>query len=100
MMKRSGKSSLTRATRSLQMRAQVWLTARSPMWWAMKDARGLKTVRSEPRSFMSFSWLASMVSRMSSSLMCNAAGSGASPWPFAKAICRSRHAPSWAGAVV
>lgn len=68
------------------MRAQVWLTARSPMWWAMKDARGLKTVMSLPRSFMRRSWLASIVSRMSSSLIVSFAGSGASPSPFVKAI--------------
>jgi hypothetical protein len=34
------------------------LTLKSPMWWAMKLARGEKMVRSEPRSFIFFSWLA------------------------------------------
>ena len=37
------------------------------MWCAMKLARGLKTVRSEPRSFIFASWLLTMVSRISSS---------------------------------
>ena len=32
-------------------------TAKSPMWWAMKLARGLKIVRSRPRSRISRSWL-------------------------------------------
>jgi hypothetical protein len=47
------------------------------MWWAMKLARGLKTVRSEPRCLISLSWLVSMVSRISSSLILRSAGEGA-----------------------
>jgi hypothetical protein len=51
------------------MAAQVLLTSKSPMWWAMKLARGLKMVRSLPRCFIRRSWLVSMVSRSSSSLI-------------------------------
>ena len=51
------------------MAAQVDDTSKSPMWWAMKLARGLKIVRSDPRSFICFSWLVSIVSRISSSLI-------------------------------
>ncbi len=39
---RSGNRVLTRCTRSLQIRAQVEETSKSPMWWAMKLARGLR----------------------------------------------------------
>jgi hypothetical protein len=49
-MKWSGKSWLTRKHSSLQIAAQVLLTWKSPMWCAMKLARGLKMVRSLPRS--------------------------------------------------
>jgi hypothetical protein len=40
------------------MAAQVDETWKSPMWCAMKLARGLKIVRSLPRCFISLSWLA------------------------------------------
>src|SRR5690554_7582923 len=46
---------------------QVEDTWKSPMWCAMKLARGEKMVRSLPRSFIFLSWLASMLSRSSSS---------------------------------
>ena len=39
------------------------------MWCAMKLARGLKMVRSLPRSFISRSWFFSIDSRSSSSLI-------------------------------
>ncbi len=51
-------------------------TASSPSWWPMAEARGENSVRSAPRSRCSFSWLASMVSRISSSLMRGAGGRG------------------------
>jgi hypothetical protein len=44
----------------LQIAAQVLETLKSPMWWAMKLARGLKMVRSLPRSFIRRSWLVSI----------------------------------------
>jgi hypothetical protein len=53
----------------LQIAAQVLDTSKSPMWWAMKLARGENSVRSLPRSFIRRSWLLTMVSRMSSSLI-------------------------------
>ena len=39
------------------MAAQVLDTLKSPMWCAMKLARGLNSVRSEPRSRIRRSWL-------------------------------------------
>ena len=51
-MKWSGKRRLTREQSSLQIAAQVDDTWKSPMWWAMKLARGLKMVRSDPRAFI------------------------------------------------
>ena len=75
-MKWSGKSWLTRKQSSLQIAAQVLLTWKSPMWWAMKLARGLKIVRSLPRSRILASWLSSMVSRSSSSLIFRSATRG------------------------
>ena len=68
-MKWSGKRRLTRWQSSLQIAAQVALVSKSPMWCAMKLARGEKIVRSLPRSFILASWLASMLSRSSSSLI-------------------------------
>ena len=70
------------------------------MWWAMKLARGEKTVRSMPRSSISRSWLASMLARISSSVICSAAGSGALSGSPIAATCAVRHASSGAGAVV
>ena len=99
-MKLSGNSSLTRKHSSLQIAAQVELVSKSPTWCAMKLARGLNTVRSEPRSFMSLSWLVSIDSRSSSSLIFRLLGSGCWLGSFSAAICRSRQAPSAAGAVV
>jgi hypothetical protein len=57
-MKWSGKSCATRKHSSLQIAAQVLETSKSPMWCAMKLARGLKIVRSLPRCFIRRSWLA------------------------------------------
>ena len=65
----SGKRSTTRLIRSLQRRVQAWLTASSPTWWAMAEARGLNTVRSAPRSRSRRSWFFSIDSRISSSEM-------------------------------
>src|ERR1035437_7937752 len=48
--KLSGNSWLTRQHSSLQIAAQVDDTLKSPIWCAMKLARGLKMVRSLPRS--------------------------------------------------
>jgi len=66
----------------------------------MKLARGLKMVRSEPRCFISLSWLVSMVSRISSSLIFSWLALGAWAGFCRPAICSSRQAPSAAGAVV
>src|SRR5215213_8080457 len=49
-IKLSGKSWLTRAQSSLQIADHVEDTLKSPIWCAMKLARGLKMVRSLPRS--------------------------------------------------
>src|SRR6478735_12808521 len=48
----SGNNLLTRKHSSLQIAAQVDDTLKSPMWWAMKLARGENSVRSLPRSFI------------------------------------------------
>lgn len=82
------------------MAAQVLDVSKSPMWCAMKLARGLKMVRSEPRCFISLSWLVSMVSRISSSLIFRSLARGALDGSLSPAICRSRQAPRAAGAVV
>src|SRR3954466_11714518 len=50
--KLSGKSLLTRKHSSLQIAAQVDDTLKSPMWCAMKLARGENRVMSLPRSFI------------------------------------------------
>ncbi len=68
-MKWSGNSLLTRQHSSLQIAAQVDDTSKSPMWCAMKLARGEKIVRSLPRSCIFLSWLLTMDSRSSSSLI-------------------------------
>jgi hypothetical protein len=70
------------------------------MWWAMKLARGLKMVRSLPRSFISFSWLVSMDSRSSSSLIFRSATLGMTAGSLMPAIWRLRQASSALGAVV
>ncbi len=70
------------------------------MWCAMKLARGLKTVRSLPRSFIFASWLVSIDSRSSSSLIFSSLTLGISAGSWMPAICRLRHASSAFGAVV
>jgi hypothetical protein len=57
----------TRAIRSLLTSAHRWLTASSPTWCSIAEARGEKIVRSTPRSVISFSWVPSTDARMSSS---------------------------------
>ena len=99
-MKLSGKSSATRKHNSLQMAAQVELTLKSPMWWAMKLARGEKMVRSEPRCFISLSWLVSMVSRSSSSLIFSSDTFGIADGSLMPAIWRLRQSSRALGAVV
>ena len=99
-MKWSGKSWLTRKQSSLQIAAQVADTLKSPMWWAMKLARGLKMVRSEPRSFMRRSWFCSMLSRNSSSLIFSSLTLGLRDGSLMPAICRLRQFSSALGAVV
>ncbi len=99
-MKLSGKSFETRKQSSLQIAAHVELTPKSPIWWAMKLARGLKTVRSQPRSFISLSWFASIDSRSSSSLILSSATLGMAAGSLMPAICRLRHVSSALGAVV
>ena len=99
-MKLSGNSFDTRQQSSLQIAAQVEETAKSPMWWAMKLARGLKIVRSQPRSFMNLSWFVSIDSRSSSSLIFSSETFGAAAGSLMPAICRLRHASSAFGAVV
>ena len=70
------------------------------MWWAMKLARGLKMVRSLPRSFISRSWLDSMVSLSSSSLILRSLTAGWSTGSWMPAIWRLRQVSSDLGAVV
>lgn len=82
------------------MRDQAAEVAKSPMWWAMKEARGEKTVTSMPRSSISRSWLVSSDSRIWSSLMTGPAGSGARTGSVSAAVWASRQCPSGAGAVV
>ena len=53
-MKFFGNSVQTRWIRSLQICVHSWLTAKSPMWWPMPEARGEKIVRSVPRSLLEF----------------------------------------------
>ena len=99
-MKFSGKSLATRWISSLQIAAQVELTAKSPMWWAMKLARGEKMVRSAPRSRMNVSWLASIDSRSSSSLILRSDALGMTAGSLIPAICWLRQVSSAFGAVV
>ena len=66
----------------------------------MKLARGLKIVRSEPRARICFSWFASIVSRISSSLIRRSEALGATDGSLMPAICWLRHASSALGAVV
>ena len=68
-MKLAGYSWTTRAIRSLLTRAHRVLTASSPKWCSIAEARGEKIVASMPRSVISFSWLPSTDARMSSSDM-------------------------------
>lgn len=70
------------------------------MWWAMKDARGEKTVRSMPRSSISRSWFGSMLWRSSSSLTRRSAREGVPAGSVSPLICWVRHASSAGGAVV
>ena len=65
----SGNMATTRAIRSLQRIAHSLAIASSPTCGAMADARGEKIVRSAPRSLIRRSWFASIVSRISASLM-------------------------------
>ena len=66
----------------------------------MKLARGLKIVRSEPRCFISLSWLVSIDSRSSSSMIFNSLGFGITDGSLMPAICALRHVSSALGAVV
>ena len=77
-----GNSVVTRPMRSLQARAQARAVAGSVTWCPIADAWGEKIVRSVPRSPASRSWLASMLSRISSSLIApgtGGAGAGSVP---------------------
>jgi hypothetical protein len=60
----------------------------------------LKMVRSLPRCFISFSWLASIDSRSSSSLIFRSDTFGRSAGSWMPAICRLRQSSSALGAVV
>ena len=71
----------------MQIAAQVELTAKSPIWWAMKLARGEKMVRSAPRSRMNLSWLVSIDSLSSSSLILRSDGFGMAAGSLIPAIC-------------
>jgi len=99
-MKCCGKSRLTRKHSSLQIAAQVLETWKSPMWCAMKLARGLKTVRSLPRSRILASWLVSIDSRISSSLIFSSLALGLAAGSLMPAICALRQVSSALGAVV
>ncbi len=70
------------------------------MWWAMKLARGENSVMSLPRSFIRRSWLVSMDSRSSSSLICKSATLGMAAGSLMPAICWLRQFSSALGAVV
>ena len=70
------------------------------MWCAMKLARGLKIVKSLPRSRMSLSWFNSMDSRNSSSLMTSSDTLGMLAGSLMPAIWRFRQFSSALGAVV
>ena len=71
------------------------------MWCAMKLARGEKIVRSLPRSLILRSWLLSIDSRSSSSLIFSVDGAGRSaPGLPRPAIWRLRQSSSALGAVV
>jgi len=98
--KRSGYREATRWHSSLQMADHAALVAKSPMWCAMKLARGEKIVRSMSRSSIFLSWLASMVSRRSSSLMESSLARGAAAGSPSASIWRLRQASSAFGAVV
>src|SRR5205085_11089468 len=88
--KLSGNSSLTRKHSSLQIAAQVLDTLKSPMWCAMKLARGENSVRSLPRSFIRRSWLLTIDSRMSSSLIYSSATFGIREGSLMPEICLLR----------
>ena len=96
----SGNRRLTRKQSSLQIAAHADDTAKSPMWWAMKLARGLKIVRSDPRARICASWFVSIVSRSSSSLIFRSEALGRADGSVMPAICWLRHASSALGAVV
>ncbi|MNL75642.1 hypothetical protein D3C87_2014820 [compost metagenome] len=66
----------------------------------MKLARGEKMVRSEPRSFIRRSWLVSMDSRSSSSLILRSDTLGMDAGSLMPAICALRQFSSALGAVV
>jgi hypothetical protein len=84
----------------LLIAAQVDETRKSPMWWAMKLARGLKIVRSLPRSRILANWLVAMVSRSSSSLIFRSLTFGLPAGFWMPAICWFRQCSSALGAVV
>jgi hypothetical protein len=63
----SGKSPVTRWTRSLQARAQTAATCGSATWCSIDDACGEMIVKSPPRSRMIRSWFCSIEARISSS---------------------------------
>jgi hypothetical protein len=66
----------------------------------MKLARGLKIVRSLPRSCIFFSWFSTMLSRSSSSLILSSLTLGFAEGSLMPAICRLRQSSSALGAVV
>ena len=66
----------------------------------MKLARGLKIVRSMPRSRISRSWFVSIDSRSSSSLIFSSEARGFAEGSRMPAICRLRQSSSAFGAVV
>src|SRR5438105_7734669 len=96
----SGNSLLTRKHSSLQIAAQVDDTFKSPMWCAMKLARGENNEMSLPRSFIRRNWFDSMDSRSSSSPILRSAALGITDASLMPAICWLRHASSALGAVV
>ena len=99
-MKLSGNNWLMRKHSSLQIPAQVAEVLKSPMWCDMKVARGEKMVRSLPRSFIRRSWLLSIDSRNSSSLIFRSAALGPAAGLPRLAICWLRQFSSALGAVV
>ena len=81
------------------MRDHSMPVASVPTWCAMPAARGEKMVRSEPRSFCSFSCGCTLLTRSSSEIF-NSLVAGLRIGSASPASCLSRNASSGWGSVV